>query len=87
MYFIDELYNFLSDTPLTDADKGILINYANKLITSNVTIDDENVDKHVSEILSDKELLEAFVELINAHALRELKDSMDDIELYEAGVH
>ena len=38
MYFIDELYTFLSDTPLTDADKGILINYANKLITSNVTI-------------------------------------------------
>lgn len=85
MTFLDEIYTFLSSLSLSCNEEATLLSYASKMVISKTTIEGIE-DKSIAEILSHEELLR-YMALINNNVRRNLKESMDDIEPYEAGIH
>ena len=85
MTFLDEIYTFLSSLSLSCNEEATLLSYASKMVISKTTIESIE-DKSLAEILTHDELLR-YMALINNNVRRNQKESMDDIEPYEAGIH
>lgn len=85
MTFLDEIYTLLNSISLSCNDEAMLLSYASQKVMSK-TIIESIEDKSIVEILSHDELLR-YMALINNNVRRNLKESMDVIEPYEAGVH
>ena len=85
MMFLEDLYTFLSRTTLNEEQKNILHKYASNKVQTSKTINNIE-DNEILRILS-PQLLNSYIELLNRHIRRDLVEPMDDIELYEAGVH
>lgn len=85
MTFLDEIYIFLSSLSLSCNEEATLLSYASKMVISKTTIESIE-DKSLAEILTHDELLR-YMALINNNVRRNQKESMDDIEPYEAGIH
>lgn len=85
MTFLDELHSFLSDVPLSDEQTNTLFKYALCRVQEKALVDSIG-DAEILDLLP-AHLLDGYIELLNRHIRRDLKDPMDEIEQCEAGVH